>query len=261
MAQVGSAAAGSRPEDEYAMPAEWEPHAGCWLGWPYRRDVWHSGALPAQRAYAAVATAIARFEPVTVCATTECWEQARTMLPSDVRVVEMGLNDPWFRDQAPIFVRHKQRGDIVGLDWGFDAWGEYCYSDWSLDCLLARKICDLERLPVLDCTSMILEGGSIHVDGQGTLLTTVECLLKQNTIGNLRNPGLDKHEIESTCVRALPASLRVDPWHYQFCVCTRATKPLIASQWFTQAVPASGCSKGALATTRGCPRLGHEWSH
>ena len=127
------------------------------------------------------------------------------------------------RCQAPIFVRHRERGDIVGLDWGFNAWGEYCYSDWSLDGLLARKICEVERLPVLDCTSMILEGGSIHVDGQGTLLTTEECLLKPNAIGKLRNPGLGKREIELTCVRALAGSLRVDPCHYQFHACSQST--------------------------------------
>ena len=100
MAQPEATAELRAKRDEFVMPAEWEPHAGCWLGWPYRRDTWHSGALPAQRAYAAVATAIARFEPVTVCATAECWEQARKMLPPEVRVVEMSLNDAWFRDQV-----------------------------------------------------------------------------------------------------------------------------------------------------------------
>ena len=100
MSEPEDTGSGSRRGDKYAMPAEWEPHAGCWMGWPYRRDNWHSGALPAQRAYAAVASAIARFEPVTVCATAECWEQAREMLPPEVRVVELGFNDPWFRDQV-----------------------------------------------------------------------------------------------------------------------------------------------------------------
>ena len=269
------------------MPAEWEPHAGCWMGWPYRHDVWHSGALPAQSAFAAVASAIARFEPVTVCATAECWEQARAMLPPEVRVVEMSFNDSWFRDQvstivtpsavlqssradcmhcglcgwrqprcqAPIFVKHRERGDVVGLDWGFNAWGEYCYSDWSLDCLVARKICELERLPVVDCTSMILEGGSIHVDGHGTLLTTEECLLNSNAIGNLRNPKMDRREIELTCVHAGQLASR------PVTLSMHVPDPRIITQRFAQAVPASGDPKGALVTTGSCPRFGHEWPY
>lgn len=97
-------------------------------------------------------------------------------------------------------MKHKEHGDVVGLDWGFNAWGEYCYCDWSQDCLVPRKICEIERLALLDCTSMILEGGAIHVDGEGTLLTTEECLLKPNKIGKLRNPEMSRHQIELTCV-------------------------------------------------------------
>ena len=111
-------------------------------------------------------------------------------------------------------MKHREHGEIVGLHWGFNAWGEYCYSDWSLDCLVPQKICNLERLAVLDCTSMILEGGSIHVDGEGTLLTTEECLLEPNAIGNLRNPTMSRQEIELTYVGpTVSLSIHTNPSH------------------------------------------------
>jgi agmatine deiminase len=178
------------------MPAEWEPHAGCWMGFPERRDNWRSLATPAQECFAAVASAISRFEPVTVCSPPALWSTARQMLPACVRVVEMSMDDAWFRDQAPVFVRDPT-GHVAGVCWRFNAWGELCYSDWAADALISRKICELERVPVVDASGMVLEGGSIHVDGEGTLLTTEECLLEPNDIGKLRNPGMDKPAIEA----------------------------------------------------------------
>eukprot|EP00850_Spirogloea_muscicola_P008718 SM000047S16857 [mRNA] locus=s47:320532:324117:- [translate_table: standard] len=187
---------GTPAEHGFRMPAEWERHAQCWMGWPQRLDNWRDGAVPAQHAWVEVATAISRFEQVTVCASAAQWENARSMLPPEVRVVELSSNDAWFRDMACIFVvRDQSNGvrDLAGVHWNFNAWGganEGCYSDWSLDKLVPRKILDMERLPRFP-QSMILEGGSIHVDGEGTLLSTEECLLNKN-----RNPNLSKAQIE-----------------------------------------------------------------
>jgi agmatine deiminase len=188
-------------EQFYRMPAEWETQQGCWMGWPERRDNWHSLALPGQQNFAAVAIAIAQFELVTVCVSPSSWKSCRAMLPTHIRVVEMSQNDSWMRDQGPTFVVRKENtaGDlppVAGVCWEFNAWGEYCYDDWSLDQLINNKICDLERVPQF-VPNMVLEGGSIHVDGKGTLLTTAECLLEKNEAGNFRNGTLDKATIEN----------------------------------------------------------------
>lgn len=185
----------------YHMPAEWEPHSQCWMGWPERPDNWRDHAGPAQHVFAEVASAISKFEPVTVCASAAQWANARSLLPQHIRVVEMSMDDSWFRDTGPTFVVIKPTPSsaapvqkIAGIDWNFNSWGGYddgCYNDWSLDLLVAKKILDIERVPRFP-QSMILEGGSIHVDGEGTCLTTEECLLNKN-----RNPHLTKEQIEA----------------------------------------------------------------
>ncbi|KAG2334444.1 hypothetical protein Bca52824_005624 [Brassica carinata] len=176
-------------EHGFYMPAEWEPHAQTWIGWPERQDNWRHNALPAQRVFVDVAKAISMFEPVTVCASPAQWENARKQLPEDIRVVEMSMNDSWFRDSGPTFVVRKRplnitsiKRNIAGIDWNFNAWGgakDGCYSDWTHDLLVSKKILAVERIPRFQ-HSMILEGGSIHVDGEGTCLATEECLLNKN---------------------------------------------------------------------------------
>ncbi|KAJ0048399.1 hypothetical protein Pint_16343 [Pistacia integerrima] len=184
----------------YRMPAEWEPHSQCWMGWPERPDNWRDNGVHAQKVFAKVATAISKFEPVTVCASAAQWENARSQLPENIRVIEMSMNDSWFRDTGPTIVvsDSTETADapvpkFAGIDWNFNSWGgvdDGCYQDWSLDLLVARKILAIERLPRFP-QSLILEGGSIHVDGEGTCLTTEECLLNKN-----RNPHLSKEQIE-----------------------------------------------------------------
>ncbi|KAL2242979.1 UNVERIFIED_CONTAM: Agmatine deiminase [Sesamum indicum] len=191
---------GTPVEHGFYMPAEWELHSQCWMGWPERPDNWRDHGVHGQRAFANVASAISRFEPVTVCASSAQWENARSQLPGHIRVVEMNMNDSWFRDTGPTFVirnslssKEKLGNKIAGIDWNFNSYGgieEGCYEDWSLDLLIARKVLEIEKIPRF-AHSMILEGGSIHVDGEGTCLTTEECLLNKN-----RNPGLTKVQIE-----------------------------------------------------------------
>jgi agmatine deiminase len=175
------------------MPGEFEPHAGTWLLWPERQDNWRAGAQPAQRAFAAVATAIAAFEPVTVGASAAQFGYARAALPEAIRVVELSSNDAWMRDVGPTGLVNA-RGEVRGADWQFNAWGGLeggLYFPWDQDDLVARKVleiesCDRYRAP------FVLEGGAIHSDGQGTLLVTEQCLLNPN-----RNPGLDRLQIEA----------------------------------------------------------------
>jgi len=175
--------------DGFRMSGEFEPHAGCWMAWPCRPDNWRNSGAPAQRAFAHVATAIAEFEPVTVCTNRADWPQARALLPAHIRVVEMASDDSWLRDQGPTFVVN-DFGDIRGIDWQFNAWGGM-YAPHDQDALIAQKILELERLPRYAC-EMVLEGGAIHVDGEGTCITTEECLLNPN-----RNPGLSQDQIEA----------------------------------------------------------------
>ncbi|MCZ8131778.1 MAG: agmatine deiminase [Steroidobacteraceae bacterium] len=183
----------TRPaRDGFRMPAEFEPHDGCWLLWPERTDNWRLGAKPAQAAFVQVAAAIAASEPVTVGVSQRQYANARSALPPAVRVVELSSNDCWMRDVGPTFVVDA-RGRRRGVDWRFNAWGGLeggLYWPWDLDDAVAQKVCEIEgadryRAPC------VLEGGAIHADGQGTLLTTEECLLNPN-----RNPGLTREEIE-----------------------------------------------------------------
>jgi agmatine deiminase len=171
------------------MPAEWELHSGCWMAWPERPDNWREGAAPAQRAYAEVAAAIAESEPVTIAVSPAQLERARALLPPTVRVVELETDDAWMRDIGPTFVLD-EKGERRGVDWCFNAWGGI-YESWERDDLAASTVIELEgaqryRAP------FILEGGSIHVDGEGTVITTEECLLNPN-----RNPGMTREEIET----------------------------------------------------------------
>lgn len=178
--------------DGFWMPAEYEPHAGTWMLWPERPDNWREQAGPAQRAFAGVASAIARFEPVTVGVSAAHYTTARNLLPPHIRMVEMSHDDCWMRDVGPTFVVNES-GDVRGVHWRFNAWGGDhggLYSPWDQDELVARKVLEIERRDRYTA-GFINEGGAIHVDGEGTALVTEECLLNRN-----RNPGLTRRQIE-----------------------------------------------------------------
>ncbi|MCW3028301.1 MAG: Agmatine deiminase [Solirubrobacterales bacterium] len=178
--------------DGYRMPGEFEPHGGCWMAWPERPDNWRLDAKPAQRAFAAVAEAINADEPVTMAVSDAEFEHCRAALAPSVRVVEITTDDAWMRDIGPTFVVDGGAG-LRGVDWQFNAWGGLeggLYSPWDHDDRAAQKVLEIERADRYRAP-IVLEGGSIHVDGQGTVLTTEECLLNPN-----RNPGLTRQEIE-----------------------------------------------------------------
>jgi agmatine deiminase len=178
--------------DGFRMPGEFELHSGCWMAWPQRTDNWRDGAAPAQAAYAAVASAIAASEPVTMAASDAQFERARALLPDSVRVVEIATDDAWMRDTGPTFVVD-ETGGRRGVDWRFNAWGGEqggLYASWDRDDRVAAKVLEIEgadryRAP------LVLEGGAIQADGEGTVLTTEQCLLNPN-----RNPDLSRAQIE-----------------------------------------------------------------
>lgn len=181
--------------DGFHMPAEWAPQTQIWMIWPERPDNWRLGGKPVQAAHVTLAKAIARFEPVTVAVSAAQYDNARARLDvPNIRVVELSSDDAWMRDTGPTFVIN-DRGEVRGVDWAFNAWGGFdggLYSPWNRDAQLASKVMEIERCPRYVTEGFVLEGGSIHVDGEGTLITTEECLLNRN-----RNPHLSREQIEA----------------------------------------------------------------
>jgi agmatine deiminase len=178
--------------DGFFMPAEFGPHAGTWMLWPQRTDKWRLGAKPVQKAFVAVARAIAKFELLTMGVNHDQFANARQMLPPYIRVVEISNNDAWMRDCGPTFVIDG-KGSVRGIDWVFNAWGGLyngLYYPWDLDEAVPCKVFEIERLDHYKAP-IVLEGGSIHVDGEGTCITTAECLLSPG-----RNPDLTQAQIE-----------------------------------------------------------------
>jgi agmatine deiminase len=187
--------------DGYRMPGEFEPHSGCWIAWPERPDNWRLGAKPAQQAYAAVAEAINASEPVTVAVSDAHFEHCRSLLSPSIRVVEIATDDAWIRDMGPTFLVD-DKGGRRGVDWRFNAWGGLdggLYFPWDRDERVARKVLEIERADRYRAP-IVLEGGSIHVDGEGTVMATEECLLNRN-----RNPELSREQIERALFEHLGA--------------------------------------------------------
>lgn len=188
-------------QDGFFMPAEFSPHYGCILIFPERADSWQYGGYAARKAFKQVCEAIAESEKVTVCASAAQYENARRILPPHIRVVEMSSNDSWARDYAPTFVTN---GSVIrGVNWSFNAWGglfDGLYFPWDLDDKMARKLCDLYDKDMYDAAGFVLEGGSVHTDGEGTILTTKACLLSKG-----RNPELTQLQIEEKLLQYLGA--------------------------------------------------------
>ena len=182
-------------DDGFFMPAEWAPHERCWMAWPCRESLWGEGLDAARNAYAEVAKAIAGFEPVTMLANAQDLDDAKLSCGAGVTCQAMPLDDSWMRDSGPTFVIDG-RGGLAAVDWRFNAWGDK-FHPYDQDAQVAERL--LEGLSVTRYAApLVLEGGSIHVDGEGTLLTSEECLLNPN-----RNPDLDRAAIENLLRRYL----------------------------------------------------------
>ena len=182
MTKVGGTAPAVR------LPGEFEAHERTVICWPARKEI-YPGALmaEAEEAHATLAREIARFEPVTMIAAPGAADRAAELCGGGVDVVELPLDDSWFRDTGPIYA-HRD-GARVALDFDFNAWGEK-FSPHDADAALAQRWTEHaghERRHV----RMVLEGGSISTDGAGTLVTTTQCLMHPN-----RNPGMSRTDIE-----------------------------------------------------------------
>ncbi|WP_172250940.1 agmatine deiminase family protein [Saccharibacillus deserti] len=174
----------------YTMPAEWAPHERTMLSWPIQSSmVYPDNYEEVCGGYAELVKAIAEFEPVTLIVNPEDEERLRPIFAGHpVELLAIAHNDAWLRDNGPTIVVNED-GERAGINWGFNAWGGK-YSPWDLDDAVAPAVLEHLGLRRFDAP-LVLEGGSIHVDGEGTLLTTEECLLNEN-----RNPSLSREEIE-----------------------------------------------------------------
>lgn len=179
----------------YRMPAEWEPHTATWLSWPRREGISFPGSfdrvLPTLRA---MVEALIECEQVCINVSNGAHEaEARAVLDSlpqeCITYYEIPTNEPWCRDHGPIFLTHDIDPKLAVVDWDYNAWGGK-YPPCDLDEVVPTRIAGILNLPVF-YPRMILEGGSIEVNGSGALLTTEGCLLNKN-----RNPDLSREQIE-----------------------------------------------------------------
>lgn len=190
----------------WAMPAEWAPHERTVMCWPTRTELYRELLDEARSAHAEVARALSDFEPVTVIANpgAEAEQAAERCGPGGrhgIEVVALPIDDSWFRDSGPIYVLGSgpDAGRRRALDWEFNAWGGK-FAPWEADAEIARRWAEHAGHEVRS-VPVVLEGGAIAVDGEGTLVTTEQCLLHPN-----RNPRLTRVEIE----QALRAELGVE---------------------------------------------------
>lgn len=177
---------------QFTMPAEWAKHDRTFISWPIQSSMCHpQNYKEVSAAYAEIITAMAEFEPVTVLVNAVDQQAVRAQLGSDhpypVDLLVIEHNDAWLRDNGPTFLTSPD-GKLAGVNWGFNAWGGK-YSPWDLDDAVAPQI--IKHVGALQFDApLVMEGGSIHTDGEGTLLTTEECLLNPN-----RNPELTREQI------------------------------------------------------------------
>lgn len=184
----------NQSRNSFWMPPEWHEKQRTFMEWPARRAIWDIGIDQAKKAYANVANAISEFEPLTMIINKGEEREAEKLLSSQVDLIEIPHDDSWFRDNGPTFIFHEKK--LSAVYWKFNAWGEK-FLPYDKDAGVASKL--LDHLNVKgDKADIVMEGGSFHVDGCGTLLTTKECLLNPN-----RNKNLSQSQIESELSRFL----------------------------------------------------------
>jgi agmatine deiminase len=176
--------------DGFAMPAEWDRHARTWMCWPCRTEAWGGpeGVLRAKQAYARVARAISTFEPVTLAARPQDVAEVKFACAGKTETFDVAIDDSWARDSGPTFLRGAD-GARAGVQWQFNAWGNK-YFPFGNDAVFASRVLEREQVKIYRAP-LVCEGGAIHSDGEGTLLTTEQTLLNPN-----RNPELTRAEVE-----------------------------------------------------------------
>ena len=170
------------------MPAEWAPHELTLMAWPARLELWGDALGRAKAEYAAVARAISGFEPVLMVAPPGAGHEVEDACGDRVRVLELPIDDSWMRDSGPVIVRSRD-GRRAGVDFRFNGWGQK-FMPYDRDDAMNGALLDHLRIDRVEA-DFVLEGGSIAVDGEGTLVATEQCLLHPS-----RNPDLTRAQIE-----------------------------------------------------------------
>lgn len=192
-------------KDGFAMPAEFEPHDGTIMIFPERSGSWTYGAEPALPSFLAIWKAITQDEKLFLITSQKTRQKAETLCKDlkNLEILEIAQDDAWARDTAPTFVRNPETGEVRGIDWQFNAWGgtfDGLYAHWEKDNALAKNFCQKKNYPCYNAQHFVLEGGSVHSNGQGLVMTTEACLLSQG-----RNPELSKIQIEEILCEYLNA--------------------------------------------------------
>ncbi len=186
----------------YLMPPETFAQERIWMAFPcvgYTLGDTPEAQHEARSTWAAVAHAIAEFEPVTMVVNEGERAIAGRYLSSDIDIVEAPLNDAWMRDMGPTFV-HASDGSVAAVDWVFNGWGAQDWAQWDRDEKIGRFVADAAGVPVIS-SDMVNEGGGIHVDGEGTVLVTDTVQLDPG-----RNPGLSREDVEKELARTIGAT-------------------------------------------------------
>jgi len=179
----------------FRMPAEWEPQTAVWLSWPHKRASWPGYFRPIPYKFAEIVAHISRFEEVRINIAKPLQKRAWSLINkakadlTKVTFFDHPTNDAWCRDHGPIFVKNDKTGEVAVTDWDYNAWGDK-YPPYDLDNKVPPSIARKLKMRRFE-KKMVLEGGSIDVNGRGLLLTTESCLLNKN-----RNPHLTKEQIE-----------------------------------------------------------------
>ena len=182
-------------DDGFAMPAEWANHARCWMAWPVRAETWGEHLDAAQQAAAEIANTVAQFEPVSMVVKPKNVAEVSLLTGQGVSQMSIQHDDCWIRDMGPVFVVDGDN-EVAGVDWQWNGWG-HRYADFERDAAVATAILEnlkMRRYP----GDLVVEGGALHVDGEGTLIATESVLLNPN-----RNPDKSREEIEESLIRHL----------------------------------------------------------
>ena len=175
-------------QDGFYFPAEWHPHEYTIMQFVPRQNWAGYGIRQARKDWATVANAVSEFEPVLMVVDPEDRVIAKKLLSSDIELVEFPLNDGWARDSGPSFVINN-RGERRVTGFTFNGWGAK-FPPYDDDAKLRVRLCEYLQVPYYEA-DLVLEGGAVTLDGEGTLITTEECLLNPN-----RNPNKSKAEVE-----------------------------------------------------------------
>jgi agmatine deiminase len=172
----------------FVMPPEWAPHSRCWMAWPCRTELWGERMSATRQAYAELAKTIAAYEPVTMIARPDLTAEASLTCGQGISVLPLAHDDSRIRDTAPTFLLD-QTGALGGVDWQYNGYGARAPA-FEEDARLAEAICARLEVPRF-VAPLVLEGGGVQVDGEGTALVCASSVLDPK-----RNPGLDREASE-----------------------------------------------------------------